>query len=73
MTEEQRQKLSQLKKQHKDNLYNKEVQKIKNEIYDEIPDFDNYFRFSDKEETAVLHDFVNKIPALTPTRPVYIC
>lgn len=69
MTEEQQRKLSQLKKSNKDRLYEEKVHKIKNEIYCEIPDFDNYFRFANTEEIAALHAFVNKIPALTPLRP----
>lgn len=69
MTEEQQKKLSRLKAKNKERLYSEEVLKIKNEIYSEIPDFDNYFRFSTDKENKMFCDFMSKIPALTPSRP----
>lgn len=69
MTEKQRRRLFQLKNENKDRLFEEKVVKIKNEIYSEISDFDTYFRFASNEEILLLRSFLNKIPALTPTRP----
>ena len=69
MDETQKQRLEYLKEKQKQIWHERVVLRQKTEFQECIPDFDKHYVFANAEQIKNVNAFLDKLPALTPTRP----
>lgn len=66
MTDEQRKRLAELKADKRESKKKAEIERIKTQMSTEIENFGQRYKFADTEESALIGDFIDKLPFRRP-------
>ncbi len=69
MDEVKKQRLAYLKERQRKILHEKMILREMTKLQENIPNFDKYYVFGNVEQIENVNAFLDRLPALTPTRP----